>query len=98
MKQKPILNHIFKSILLTICLLTGLFCYAQVSFPDQPSNRNLLVLEEQYRQQHYANVAQTARQFLSSVTHKVNPEQPVDIEYAKYYLTLSCIKTDFTGW
>lgn len=70
---------------------------AQVLTPDIPLNKQLLLVEEQYQQGHYAVAGQSARQYLSMLPANTQREGDANEEKAKYYLCLSEIKTAVPG-
>ena len=79
-------------------MLSTLFCftsYGQVLYPDQPSNRSLILAEEQFRQAHYALAAQSARQYLDAPVDKDANSQ--DAQKAKFLIVISGLKTDEPG-
>ena len=90
--------------IIAIIMLSGITSFAQVLTPDLPQNRPLILAEEQYGQGLYPLAAQSARLFLSQngtsgiayvPTTDGAPLQ--DIDKAKYYLVLSCLKADTKG-
>ncbi|MFI5196717.1 MAG: tetratricopeptide repeat protein, partial [Chitinophagales bacterium] len=93
-KQKwPALRIAFTAV---IMLLAGM-SWSQVLTYDIPGDRYLALIEEQYQQAHYALAAQSAKQYLAASAHKVYAEKATDIDKAKYYLTLSGLKTNEPG-
>ena len=93
-KQK---RYTFPFIIIALMALCGQVCQAQVLMANLPPGRCLALTEEQYGQGHYALAAQSARQYLSLINVSVEPENKANIEKARYYLVLSCLKTDVAG-
>ncbi len=71
--------------------------FSQTLYPDQPANRSMVLAEEQFRQEHYSLAAQSARLFLAEKQDKVNTEQHLVIEKAKYLIVIADIKTNEPG-
>lgn len=80
-----------------IVLLSSGICQAQVLSPDVQQNRPLILAEEQYRQGHYAMAAQSARQYLDAPAQSIQTQSATDLDKAKYYLSLSCLKANLPG-
>jgi tetratricopeptide (TPR) repeat protein len=80
-----------------VIMLHGTQTAAQVLTPDQPKNRPLILVEEQYQQQHYAMAAQSARQYLTAHRDRVPTILATDIDKAYYYMALSYLKADMPG-
>ncbi len=81
-------------------MLFGNAALAQVLTPDIPSDRSVILIEEQYRQGHFSMAAQTAMAYLkehNSEDTKVFTESANDIDKARYYLAMSCLKTNMPG-
>ncbi len=93
-KQKWSILH---AIFIAIILLSGGSCFAQVLTPDIPQNRYLILIEEQYLQEHYSLAAQSARQYLAAQADKNFTEKAADAEKAKYFLALAGLKADLPG-
>lgn len=86
-----------RAVFTVIIMLPGIASLAQILTPDIPGNRYLILTEEQYRQGHYAQAAQSARAYINSTGYKVNTENANDMDKARYYLSMSCLKTDVPG-
>ena len=71
---------------------------AQVLMPDVPDKRTLYLLEDQFRQQHYAVAAQTARAVMAKQSGANDPDRKAVTDFAEYYLTVASIKTAAPGW
>lgn len=78
-------------------LLATMPAKAQVLTPDLPQNRPLVLVEEQYKQGHYAMAAQSAKAYLNQETYKVASKNTADINKAKYLLALSYVKGNMPG-
>ncbi len=89
----PVLRVVFTAVI----IFSGVVGYAQVLSPDLPENRNLLLFEEQYKQGHYTVAAQTAREYLENISHKVYAENAGDVDKAKYYIALAGLKANLPG-
>src|SRR5689334_19599110 len=83
--------------LLPAAMLRGTTAEAQVLTPDLPENRPLILVEEQYRQAHYAMAAQSATAYLNAHPQKVHTKNAGDIDKVKYYRALSFLKADMPG-
>jgi len=83
-------------VLIASILLYGSVCHGQALMPDIPANKPLILAEEQYGEAQYALAAQSARQYLSRQDNF--SENKADIEKAKFYLTLSCLKNGTPGY
>jgi tetratricopeptide (TPR) repeat protein len=94
-RQKRYKRHL---ILTAIIALYGSLCQGQVLMPDLPANRPLILAEEQYGEGHYALAALSARQYLACAGNVTETRNVADIEKAKCYLVLSCLKTNVTGY
>ena len=70
----------------------------QVLMPDVPGNRECYLLENEFRQQHYAVAAQAARALLAANQKGTDADFKPVKDFALYYLTVSCIKTAAPGW
>ena len=86
--------HFLFAVIGTVISFAG---YGQALYPDQPVNRNLILAEEQYRQEHYALAEQAARQYLAAGNEKVRKEQSTETERAKYLIVISELKTNAPG-
>ncbi len=71
--------------------------YAQVLTPDLPANRNLILAEEQYKQEHYSLAEQSAKAYLLQATEKIRSEQSTDIDKANFLIAISELKTNAPG-
>ncbi len=92
-RKKPYLPLFFAA----VCAASSLTGYGQALAPSQPANRNLILAEEQFRQEHYSLAAQSARLFLAEKQDKVQAESSKITEKAKYLVTVSDIKTNEPG-
>jgi tetratricopeptide (TPR) repeat protein len=86
-----------KVALITIMLLSGLWCSAQVLTPDLPQNRSLILMEEQYQQGHYSLAAQSAKQFLNAPDETIPSRRAADIDKAEYYYAVAGLRADLPG-
>ncbi|MBC7554050.1 MAG: tetratricopeptide repeat protein [Taibaiella sp.] len=84
-------------ILAAICAACGATAHSQVLYPDQPTQRPHILAEEQYRQQHYALAAQSARLFFTRDAAKIATEQSLDAERARYQVVIGALKTNAGG-
>jgi tetratricopeptide (TPR) repeat protein len=85
---------------IALIVLFGNASRAQVLTQDIPSNRYIILIEEQFKQGHYATAVQTAMEYLSnrnSGDPKVYTEASADVDKARYYLALSALKTKMPG-
>ncbi len=80
-----------------ILLLTGPLCRAQILAPDIPQNKPLLLVEEQYKEGHYAQAVQSARQYLETRDGTMPDREANDADKVKYYMAMSYIKADLPG-
>jgi tetratricopeptide (TPR) repeat protein len=86
---------IFLSVLLMGGTLPAVVSRGQVLTPDQPRNRALILVEEQYRQGHYALAAQSAKAYLDMPPEKTGtPGKVTEREKASYYLAVAGLKAD----
>ncbi|MGN6566672.1 MAG: tetratricopeptide repeat protein, partial [Flavipsychrobacter sp.] len=78
-------------------LVIGNFAQAQVSVPEQPANRWLFLMEEQYQQGHYQLALQSANKYLyqSRLATDIKPHD--ELEKAAYYRAASEIKLNTAG-
>jgi tetratricopeptide (TPR) repeat protein len=72
--------------------------FGQLTEADLTPTKTIALLEEQYRQEHYALVTQTARECLTEMQPVNLPVNATSVEKIKYYLVLSCMKTEAPGW
>lgn len=84
-------------IAITAAMVMGGRGYAQVLVPDLPRNRDLVLMQEQYQQSHYAVAAQSAKQYLEAAGEKIAPERQADVDKAKYYFAIAAIKAEMPG-
>ncbi len=89
--------RLMKISLFGCAFLCSSLSFGQVLTPALQTNRILTTVEEQYRHQHYAMAAQTAKQYLQNENLSLSAPQLAELEKAKYYLTLSNLKTATNG-
>ena len=70
---------------------------AQVLYPDQPKNRNLILANELFNQGHYGLAEQCARGYLESNEDKAGKPENTFIEQARYIIAVSAIKSNEVG-
>jgi len=71
--------------------------HGQVVYPDLPKNRSLILVEEQFQQQHYVMAAQSCRAYLKAVDDNISNVNSSDVELAKFYIVVSSLKTNEIG-
>jgi tetratricopeptide (TPR) repeat protein len=83
---------------LTALGLLSIKASAQMSIPNLPENKLLLIAEEQYNQKQYANAVQSARIYLQHEHDNVRRKTIDEREKAAYYLTASGLRVNEAGF
>jgi tetratricopeptide (TPR) repeat protein len=83
--------------IIVLIILSGQVSLSQVLPPDVPHKKYLALTEEQYQQGNYALAMQSARMYLGAPADIVYAENATDIDKARYYLAMSCLKTNEPG-
>ncbi len=71
--------------------------HGQALYPDQPANRNLILAEEQFRQEHFAMASQSARQFLDATRAVGVSDENAAREKARFLVVSSGLKINEPG-
>src|SRR5579875_1550539 len=78
-------------------LVIGNYAQAQVSIPEQPGNRWLFLMEEQYQQGHYQLALQSANKYLYQSRLTTDIKSHDELEKAAYYRAAAEIKLNTPG-
>ena len=82
-----------------IALFSNLISFGQTLIPNSVENQNLILIEEQFRGEHYALAVQMASKYLAGSASNHNAITDIlNTSHAKYILTASCIKIELEGW
>ncbi len=97
MKQWKVKNVVKLIACISAGLLINYISYAQLHTPDHPSNRSLVLAEEQYQTGNYELAKQFANCYLQQEENNTAPKENDDIDKALYYLAISSLHIGATS-